>query len=187
MTEPVSPETRKIPYNDRLVFYHPTQAGSGAAARLSFRLRRPEEERDSCFFIDMARQKTAPSRNEEGVRTAATFDWQNRVTVKIDFLDAGELLTVLEGKAEHVKSGKGLYHDSGDSTTIIGFRKNADPAGYSLDISKKAKADGKEAFKGHILLSEAEAIGMRCMLQQGLGVLALANLVSRLLYPAGAM
>lgn len=187
MTEPVSPETRKLTYNDRLVFYHPTQAGTGAAMRLAFRLRRPEEERDSCFFLEMAKQKTAPSRNEDGGRTAATFDWQNRATVKIDFLDAGELLAVLEGKADGIRGGKGLYHDSGDATTIIGFRKNADPAGYALDISRKSKADGKEAFKGYILLSEAEGIGLRCMLQHGLGILALANLVSRLLYPVAVL
>lgn len=184
---PAAPETRKLTYNDRLTFYHPTQAGSGAAVRLAFRLRRPEEERDSCFFLEMAKQKTAPSRSADGARTAATFDWQNRAVVKIDFLDAGEMLTVLEGKAEQIRGGKGLYHDSGESTTIIGFRKNADPAGYSLDISRKSKADGKEAFKGYILLSEAEGIGMRCMLQQGLSVLAFANLVSRLLYPAGSL
>jgi hypothetical protein len=187
MTEPVTPETRKLTYNDRLIFYHPTQAGTGAAVRLAFRLRRPEEERDSCFFLEMARQKTAPSRNEEGGRTAATFDWQNRATVKIDFMDAGELLTVLEGRAESVKGGKGLFHDAGDMTTVIGFRKNADPPGYSLDISRKVKADGKEGFKGHILLNEAECIGMRCMLQQGLGLLGIANLVSRLLYPVSAI
>jgi hypothetical protein len=187
MTEPVNPETRKLTYNDRLIFYHPTQAGSGAAMRLAFRLRRPEEERDSCFFLEMAKQKTASSRGEDGSRTAATFDWQNRATVKIDFLDAGELLTVLEGRAEQIRGGKGLYHDSGESTTTIGFRKNAEPAGYSLDISRKAKADGKEGFKGHILLSEAEGIVMRCMLQQGLGLLALANLTSRLLYPGAVL
>lgn len=187
MTEPATPETRKLTYNDRLIFYHPTQAGGGAAMRLAFRLRRPEEERDSCFFLEMAKQKTAPSRGEDGSRTAATFDWQNRATVKIDFLDAGELLAVLEGRAEQIRGGKGLYHDSGDCTTVIAFRKNAEPAGYSLDISRKGKSDGKEAFKGHILLSEAEAIGMRCMLQQGLGMLALANLMSRLLYPVAAI
>jgi hypothetical protein len=187
MTDPVANDTRKVTFNDRLVFYHPTQAGSGAAMRLAFRLRRPEEERDSCFFLEMAKQKTAATRNPEGGRTAATFDWQNRAVVKIDFLDASEMLTVLEGKAEGIRGGKGLYHDSGDSTTIIGFRKNADPAGYSLDISRKSKAEGKDVFKGYILLSEAEGIGMRCMLQQGLGILALANLVSRLLYPVGSL
>lgn len=188
MTDTVIPESRKALYNDRLIFYHPTQAGSGAAVRLAFRLRRPEEERDSCFFLEMAKQKTASSRSEEGARTAATFDWQNRVTVKIDFMDACELLTVLEGKAESVKGGKGLFHDAGDMTTVIGFRRNAEPAGYSLDISRKGKADdGKEPFKGHILLTDAEGIGMRCMLQQGVGLLALANLMSRLLYPPSAL
>lgn len=188
MTEAVTPEVRnKITYNDRLIFYHPTQAGTGTAVRLAFRLRRPEEERDSCFFLEMAKQKTAPSRGEDGSRTAATFDWQNRVTVKIDFMDACEFLTVLEGKAEQVKGGKGLFHDAGDTTTVIGFRRNADPPGLSLDISRKAKADGKEAFKGHILLTEAEGIAMRCMLQQGVGLLTVANLASRLLYPPSAL
>ena len=100
MTEVVTPETRKLTYNDRLIFYHPTQAGTGAAVRLAFRLRRPEEERDSCFFLEMAKQKTAPSRSEDGARTAATFDWQNRATGALDrshwAIRSAQILAVFE-------------------------------------------------------------------------------------------
>jgi len=184
MTDQAGPETRKPLYNDRLVFYHPTASATGAALRLSFRLRRPEEERDSCFFLEMARQKTAPARSETGARTAATFDWQGRAIVKIGILDACEMLTVLEGKAEQIRGGKGLFHDAGEMTTVIGFRRNADPAGFAMEISRKGKGDNSaDGFKGYILLSEAEGIAVRCMLQQGVGLLAVANLASTLLYP----
>ena len=181
MNEPnATPESRR--FFDRLTFYHPTASGNGSAFRLSFHLRRPDEDRDSCFFVELASQKTVSSRSAEGERIRPTFDWAKKMTVKLGILEACEWLTVLEGRCDQVRGGKGLYHESSESTTILHFRRQADPPGVALDIVRKSKAEGGEVAKGHILFSEAEAIALRLTLQQAIGLLCLSDLLSRLLY-----
>jgi hypothetical protein len=103
-----------------------------------------------------------------GHDTPASFDWDNRLTAKLGFLDVGEILTVLEGRRPAVGNGRGgLFHASGDGNTVIDFRSSEDPAGYSVGLSRKANADA-QPVRMQILLTEAEAAGLRCILQQGL-------------------
>lgn len=131
------------------------------------RVRRRETDRFNCFFFEMAAQKTAPER-EGDRRTFATFDWENRLTVKMDFPDLCEMLLVLEGKQERVGGQKnGLYHDSEKANTVISFGKNAEKGGFLFGLSRKDKESG-QLTRLHIGLSEAEAIGLRSVLQAGL-------------------
>ena len=162
--------TPRHPHTGRLAFYHADAKGSGRAMRLELRLNRAEEDRYDCFFLEMARQQTAAT-GERG-RTVATFDWDRKVVVKLDFFDVCELLTVLEGRAPNAGGQRnGLYHQSGNTNTLIAFRKDPERAGYSLDISRKDQ-QGNQVFKEHIILSEAEATGLRCVMQAGLFYLA---------------
>ncbi len=175
-----TPENRK--YFDRLTFYHPTSSGTGTSLRLDFRLRRPEEERESCFFLELAKQKTSAGRTADGERVRPTFDWANKIVVKLGLMDACELLTVLEGRCEQLRGGKGLFHDSGEATTVFQFRRQSEPPGYVLDVSRKPKGENAEAIKTHILLSEAEAIAVRLYLQHAIGLLSVAEPLSRLFH-----
>lgn len=152
--------------NNALVLYHPNGKGTGSALQLELRLNRAGEDRYDCFFLEMALQKTAADNGKEG-RTPATFDWAGKVTVKLDFADICELLAVLEGRAEQAGGQRnGIYHEAGNTNTVIGFKKNPE-GGYFAGVSRKDK-QGSQLFKGHMLLSEAEAIGLRCILQSGL-------------------
>ena len=157
-------ENLRRTWNGRLCFYHPTQSGSGAAARLEFHPARPDHE--GCFFLELARQKTVPTRNENG-RQSATFDWEKKITVKLGYLDSCSLLMVLEGKSEQAGSGRGgLFHDTPEANTVIGLRRQAEPGGYALEVSRKRKdAVDAEAQRARVLLSDSEAIGLRCVLQ----------------------
>ena len=161
-----TPDETHRPRTGRLTFYHADSKGTGSAAQFELRLNRNGEDRYDCFFLEMARQVTA-AKAEHG-RTAATFDWAAKVTVKLDFFDICEFLAVLEGKAEQVGGQRnGIYHESGNTNTIIAFKRSKDYGGYFLDISRKDK-QGNQVFKGHILLNESEAIGLRCVFQAGL-------------------
>ena len=158
----------------RVTFYHANAKGTGTALQVELRLNRNGESRQNCMFFDMARQKTAATRDESG-RTPATFDWAGKVTVKIDFPDICELLTVLEGRCDHVGGTRdGLYHEAGNANTIISFKRNAEPAGYALGISKRSKA-GDPIFRGQIVLSDPEGIGLRCLLQGSLFPMTLGS------------
>jgi hypothetical protein len=86
----------------------------------------------------------------------------------MDFPDICEMLLVLEGKQERVGGQKnGLYHDSEKATTIIAFGRIPDREGYSFGLSRKDKESG-QLTRLNIGLSEAEAIGLKHILQVGL-------------------
>jgi hypothetical protein len=118
----------------------------------------------------MAAQKTT-GRQEDGNRVHATFDWKAKLAVKLDLTDICELLTVLEGQSEKVGgSHNGLYHQNGSTSTIITFQKS-EKGGYVIGLSRKDAADG-EARRVCMVLSTAEAIGLRSIFQGSLFFLA---------------
>ena len=117
------------PRDQKLTFYHPNAAGNGVALQLEPRVRRRETDRFNCFFFEMAAQKTASERDGDK-RVFPTFDWENKLTVKMEFPDLCEMLLVLEGKQERVGGQKnGLYHDSEKANTVISFGKNVEKGG----------------------------------------------------------
>ena len=155
------------PRGQKLAFYHPNAAGNGVALQLEPKVRRRESDRFNCFFFEMAGQKKAPE-PEGDRRVYPAFDWENRLTVKMEFPDICEMLMVLEGKQDRVGGQKnGLYHDSEKANTVISFGKNTEKGGYLFGLSRKAKESG-QLTRLHIGLSEAEATGLRSILQAGL-------------------
>jgi len=157
--------TRRV-FQERLTLYHANSQGTGAAVQLEPRINRRAGERYNCFFLEMAPQKTAQMRTESGL-TPATFDWERKITVKLNFMDICELLAVLEGESDHVGGGRdGLYHQTGEANTIIRFCLH-DAGGYRLALSRKCTASG-EVFRVGTVLSRKEAIGLRHIFQAGL-------------------
>ncbi|HMP72695.1 MAG TPA: hypothetical protein PKE55_05465 [Kiritimatiellia bacterium] len=156
-------------------FYHPNSKGTGSALRLEPRLNRDDADRYNCFFIEMARQKT-PARREGGKMVAATFDWDQKITVKLSFMDVAELLTVAEGRAARVGGERnGLYHATGKGNTLISFQRNPEQGTFFLGLS--AKRGAEEANKVCITLSETEVTGLRCLFQTGLFFVTFSSLM----------
>jgi hypothetical protein len=164
-TKESSAPTMQKPRNGRLTFYHANGQATGSAAQLELRLNRGEESGYNCFFLEMARQKEAAGANG---RHAARFDWENKITVKLDFTDVCEMLAVLEAMKEQAGSRKtGLYHERADASTIIAFKRAPDADAYHLNVSRKTGKDG-EVQRAGITLSSVECLGLRCVLQQAL-------------------
>lgn len=154
------------PFRQKLVLYHPNSAGTGAALQLEPRLNRSGTDRYNCFFVDMAAQRAVAS-TAGGKQTPAAFDWDGKLTAKLDFADICEILAVLEGRAEKLGGQRnGLFHRSGDTTTVITLQKS-DRGGYFFGLSRKSAGDDS-ASRVSISLSEAEAIGLRAVFQAGL-------------------
>ena len=153
------------PRDQRVAFYHPNSAGTGSAMKLEPRVNRVEADRYNCFFMDMAVQKTA-ALAQDGKRTHASFDWEHKLTVKLGFMDICAILEVLEGRCDKLGGARnGLFHQNGDACTIITLQK-ADKGGYFLGLSRKTSANAMS--RAGIVLSGAEALGLRCILQAGL-------------------
>lgn len=150
-------------YNGNLTFYHPNGRNKGAAARFELRLNRPGETSYDCFFLEMAPQKTAGTRE-----SSATFDWDNKITVKLGFMDICEFLSVMERQTKSV-GGKNnsLYHQTNGASTLIGFKARDDGRGFWLGLSKKKKGD-QSSSKVSLALSSIEAIGLKNIFQAGL-------------------
>jgi len=150
-------------FEGRLAFYHPTQAGKGCAVR--FELRPARRGRDGYVFAELARQKTAAGRRD-GAPHAATFDWENRVAVKLGLPDVCAMLTVLEGRTAAAGGDKGLFHQTEGATAVIAFRRVETPfSGYALEISRKERGkEGAEPVRLRIGLSDAEGCGLRQVL-----------------------
>ena len=158
-------------HNRRLIFYHANPKGTGTAAQFELRLNRMGEDRYDCFFLEMAHQKTMAAAGDRQ-KGPATFDWTNKVTVKLDFIDISKFLAVLDGKCEQVGDGKGgIYHESNGSNTLISFKRSPDTGGFLLAVSKKSR-DGTQIFKGHIVLNEVEALGLSCVFRTALFFMA---------------
>lgn len=157
-----------VTYTRKLTFYHPASSGNGAAMQLEPRVNRREADRYNCFFMEMAAQKTVSGR-DGAKKVFATFDWANKLTVKLEFLDVCELLSVLEGRQEQAGGQRnGLYHETERATTVITcLRNKAEKGGYLLGLSRKDKGTGTLA-KVHMVLSEAEGVGLRSVFQAGL-------------------
>ncbi|MDD5704901.1 MAG: hypothetical protein PHR35_03190 [Kiritimatiellae bacterium] len=153
-------------YPGRLCFYHANANGNGAAVR--FELKTAQGEREGCFFMVFARQKTLPERNGGNGRQTATFDWNGKITVKFGFSDICNLLLVLTGRCEQAGGGRGLFHDTADANTVIALRRQQEPAGYALEVSRKPKHAGAEVSRMRVLLAEAEALGLKCIFEQAL-------------------
>jgi hypothetical protein len=117
--------------------------------------------------MEMASQKTAGGKDGDK-KVFATFDWENKLTVKLEFADLCELLAVLEGRQERAGGQRnGLYHETGRASTVISAFKNAEKGGFVVGLSRKDKESGK-LDRVHITLNDAEALGLRYILQTGL-------------------
>jgi hypothetical protein len=162
----VEPKTNGKSYPQKLSMYHPNSTGNGAALQLEPRLNRRDSDRYNCFFLEMAQQRTAATRNGE-TTVPASFDWANKLTVKLEFSDICEMLAVLEGRVERLGGQKnGLFHKNGNSSTIISLQK-AEKTGYFIGLSRKSTGD-ESATRVNMALTEAEAIGLRAVFQAGL-------------------
>ena len=159
-------------YRPRLSFYHANAKGTGSAAQ--FEVVPACGDRDGSVFLTLAQQKSVASgSSEHGNRQHATFDWPNRVTVKLNFSDLCQMLPVFKGQAATIADGKGLYHDSRNTTTLINLTRQSEPySGWALEVSRRGKAESESVVRTRIVFNTAEAFGLGAVLEQVLGLLA---------------
>lgn len=159
-------------YRPALSIYHANGKGTGSAVR--FEVVPATGERDGAVFMTLAQQKSVASgSNDQGNRQHATFDWQNRITVKLNFSDLCQMVPVLKGLVPNIADGKGLYHDSRASITTIGLAVQMEPVrGHALDVSSRPKTGGEQASRIRILFNVSEAFGLGAVLEQSMGLVA---------------
>ena len=144
-------------YRPSLAFYRASAKGTGSAVKM--KLHPAHDDTDGSIMLTIANQKTVGSRMGPNP-TFSTFDWDNAMTIKLDFNDLTQVLQVLRGETESINEGKGLYHRSPRGVTNIRLSHLVDPvSGYALDISRRFGKEGEET-RAHFLFGPAEALGI---------------------------
>ena len=155
-------------YRPRLSYYHPNGRGTGGAVQ--FELHPAHGSTDGSIFAMFARQKTIGG-NDGSIRTFPRFDWANRICVKLDMSDLIQMLQVFRGMQESIAEGKGLFHRSARSSTVVKLEHRIEPQpGYVFEAWRKP-LEGEPSKVG-IVFTCAEALGLSLAIEQSMDVIA---------------
>ena len=138
-----------------LTIYHPNGKGSGCA--VVFALHPAHDDTAGSIMLTLANQKTVGD-----VRTSQypTVDWENKMTVRLDFPDLCKILQVLRGECESIDDGRGLYHSIKKCSTRISFRHVTEPCqGYALEVHR-TYSETKAGVGARIMFTPAESLGL---------------------------
>lgn len=155
-------------YRPNLAFYHANARGTGCAMKLS--LHPAHDDTDGCIMMTMANQLTIGDRCAPNP-VYPKFDWDGRLTVKLDFADLSRIVQVFRGERESLSDGKGLFHQTARFSTCIVLRHVVEPEScYSFELYRKSR-DGKDESSARIVLSDAEALGLCLAIEGSFGVI----------------
>ena len=149
-------EVRKtdVELRPRYTCCHPNAKGTGCAVR--FELHPAHDYVEGSVFVTFAAQKSIGS-YENGRKIMPTFDWENRITVRLTINEVAEFLEVFRGYREKIADGNGLFHRTAKANTVITLEHRLEPVpGYLFGVSRKT-VDGELKRLG-VLLSMKEAL-----------------------------
>jgi len=139
-----------------LAFYHANSKGTGCAVKMM--LHPAHDMIDGSIMMHLANQKTIGRMANPPV--FPSFDFENKIVVKLDFSDICLMLQVFRGECENINEGKGIYHVSTARSVIISLSHIVDPfSGYVLEVIQDKKTNG-ETTSAKIVFSPAEALGI---------------------------
>ena len=152
----------------RFALFHPNAKCTGGAMKMD--LHPAHGVKDGCMMMTLAPQKTVGERGGPSPRFA-TFDWERKVCVKLDFSDICRMLQVFRGETESIEDGKGLYHVSPKYSTRIVLRHMVDQGSYSIEVYRSTRGRPDEDCSARITLSSAEAMGLALAFENSIGVI----------------
>lgn len=155
-------------YRPNFAIYHPNGKGTGCALRMN--LHPAHDRRDGCIMLELANQRTIGDRRA-ATPTFPTFDWENRLAVKLRFSDLCKMLQVLRNENETLEEGKGLFHRSARYATRIVLRHLTEPIqGYSFEIYRNSANKSDADRSARIIFTPWEALGIALAIEDSIGV-----------------
>ena len=161
-------------YRPSLPIYHPNGRGTGSAVKME--LHPAHDDIDGSIMVTFANQIAPDDAKSDapgdGYRRFARFDWQNRITIKLDFSDLCRILQVFRGECESIEDGKGLIHSSPGFLTKIQLRHIQEPKhGFMFEVYKNATDKSGRDACARILFSPAEAYGLAMSFEASIGII----------------
>ncbi len=153
------------PNEFRIYRIKPTK--DGAATKWQLSSKQEKYGKKYHLFIEGAKQ-TGIDENEN-----ASFEWKDKtkvVTMKLEFLDVGEILSVLNGIKNQAGTDKGIYHQNPKGSAALSLTKYVKDGvlmGYNIRLSRKWK-DEKEALVIQHSISLAEGEVLRVLLNRAI-------------------
>ena len=96
----MAPDSVNRGYRPSLPIYHPNGRGTGCAVKME--LHPAHDDIDGSIMVTFANQIAPDDAKSDapgdGYRRFARFDWQNRITIKLDFSDLCRILQVFRGE-----------------------------------------------------------------------------------------
>ena len=155
-------------FRPSLALYHANGKGTGGAIKMT--LHPAHDDTDGCIMLTMANQLTIGDRRGPNP-TFPRFDWDGRLTVKLDFTDLTEMLMVFRGERESIGDGKGLFHTTSQFMTSINLRHIVEPTScYSLELFRSSR-DGQGESRARFILAPNEALGISLAIEKSFGVI----------------
>ena len=155
-------------YRPRFTLYKANGKGTGGAMQLE--LHPAHDQTDGSIWMKMARQMTIGDRRGP-TPVYPRFDWENAITVKLDFSDLARMLQVFRGECEELEEGRGLFHASPVGSTKIVLRHLiGEIQGYSLEVYRTAAGSHAES-QARVYLCPYEAIGIVAAIEGALSVI----------------
>ena len=154
-------------YRPSLVFYRANAKGTGSAMKME--LHPAHDQTSGCIMMSLASQKTVGDyRGPNPIYP--TFDWENAICVKLDFIDLSKMLQVFRGECESIEEGRGLVHRSPKGLTYIKLAHLIEPIpGYRLEVNL---CDGVVIVEQRsVMLAPYEALGLVAAIESSLGVI----------------
>lgn len=163
----VKMDTEIKTYRPSLVFYKANAKCTGCAMKME--LHPAHGDTAGSIMMSLASQKTVGDyRGPNPIYP--TFDWENPITVKLDFTDLAKMLQVFRGECESIEEGRGLVHRSPKGLTYIKLEHLVEPIpGYKLEVKFSAVAGSVE--QRTIMLAPYEALGLTAAIESSLGVI----------------
>ena len=154
-------------YRPSLVFYRANAKGTGSAMKME--LHPAHGDTAGCIMMSLASQKTVGDyRGPNPIYP--TFDWENAICVRLDFIDLSKMLQVFRGEYESIEDGRGLVHRLPSGLTYVRLEHLVEPIpGYRLDVKL---CDGVVIVEQRsIILMPYEALGLVAAIESSLGVI----------------
>ena len=144
----------EVEVRPRYVCCHPNAKGTGCS--LEFELHPAHDRVEGSIFVSFAAQKTLGS-YENGRRIMPTFNWEERITIRLSVNEVAEMLEVFRGYREKLADGNGIYHRTAKANTIITLEHRMEPVpGYLFCVSRKSAEGGLKRLG--VLLSMKETL-----------------------------
>ena len=149
-------------YEPALGFYHANAGRTGCALKIT--LHPAHESTDGCIKIKFA--------NQAADGFYPRFDWDNAIDIKLGFVEVASVLQVLRGETESIGDGAGIFIRAPHYCARFSMRHMVEPtACYSIEAYRHDIATGKDTTS-HIIISNAEVLGLCLALEQVMAVLA---------------